>query len=98
MSPHRSPTPAQLAFAILYGFFCGCFLSLVAAVAAALYGASRLAGLSGLLLLFNAPGYAAGAPVAGALLGATNGDWRAVAAYSGAVQAAGALCLLYGAS
>lgn len=46
----------QMVFAILYGFFCGCFLSLVSAVAAKVYGADRLAGLSGLLLLFNAPG------------------------------------------
>ena len=46
----------QMVFAILYGFFCGCFLSLISAVAAKLYGADRLAGLSGLLLLFNAPG------------------------------------------
>ena len=45
-----------MVFAILYGFFCGCFLSLVSAVAAKVYGAERLAGLSGLLLLFNAPG------------------------------------------
>ena len=45
-----------MVFAILYGFFCGCFLSLISAVAAKLYGADRLAGLSGLLLLFNAPG------------------------------------------
>ena len=45
-----------MVFAILYGFFCGCFLSLMSAVAAKVYGAERLAGLSGLLLLFNAPG------------------------------------------
>lgn len=45
-----------MVFAILYGFFCGCFLSLVSAVAAKVYGVERLAGLSGLLLLFNAPG------------------------------------------
>lgn len=45
-----------MAFAVLYGFFCGCFLSLSPAVAAQLYGTGRLAGLSGLLLLFNIPG------------------------------------------
>ena len=45
-----------MVFATLYGFFCGCFLSLISAVAAQVYGADRLAGLSGLLLLFNAPG------------------------------------------
>ncbi|KAI0742937.1 major facilitator superfamily domain-containing protein [Daedaleopsis nitida] len=84
-----------MVFAILYGFFCGCFLSLVSAVAAKLYGAEKLAGLSGLLLLFNAPGYAAGAPIGGAILGATGNNWRIVAGYSGSVQVLGALCLLY---
>ncbi|KAI8996259.1 MFS general substrate transporter [Trametes punicea] len=84
-----------MAFAILYGFFCGCFISLVSAVVARIYGADRLAGLSGLLLLFNTPGYAAGAPIAGAILGATGNDWRVVAGYGGAVQILGALCLVY---
>ncbi|KAI0651102.1 MFS general substrate transporter [Trametes meyenii] len=82
-------------FAVLYGFFCGCFLSLVSAVAARIYGADRLAGLSALLLLFNAPGYAAGAPVAGAILGVTGNNWQVVAGYSGSVQIFGALILLY---
>ncbi|KAM5533520.1 hypothetical protein V8D89_012857, partial [Ganoderma adspersum] len=45
-----------IAFGIMYGFVCGCFLSLSSAVAAQLYGSGRLAGLSGLLLLFNLPG------------------------------------------
>ncbi|KAH9931623.1 MFS general substrate transporter [Epithele typhae] len=84
-----------MAFAVLYGFFCGCFLSLISAVAAKVYGVAQLAGLSGLLLLFNAPGNAAGAPIGGALLGATGNNWQVVAAYSGAVQVLGALCLLY---
>ncbi|CDO77486.1 hypothetical protein BN946_scf184902.g20, partial [Trametes cinnabarina] len=84
-----------MAFAILYGFFCGCLISLVSAVVVRIYGADRLAGLSGLLYLFNTPGYAAGAPLAGALLGATGNDWRVVAAYGGAVQIIGALCLIY---
>ncbi|KAI0830331.1 MFS general substrate transporter [Trametes gibbosa] len=84
-----------MVFAILYGFFCGCFLSLVAAVVARIYGAEKLAGLSGLLLLFNTPGYAAGAPLAGAILNITNNDWRAVAGYCGSVQVVAALSLVY---
>ena len=46
----------QMAFGIMYGLVCGCFISLSPAVAAQLYGSGRLAGLSGLLLLFNLPG------------------------------------------
>ncbi|KAL6302561.1 major facilitator superfamily domain-containing protein [Sparassis latifolia] len=82
-------------FAILYGFFCGCFISLSPAVGAQLYGSGRLAGLSGLLLFFNLPGNSAGAPLGGAILSATNGSWRAVASWSGAMQIVGAIILLY---
>lgn len=106
-----------MAFGIMYGFVCGCFLSLSPAVAAQLYGSGRLAGLSGLLLLFNLPGmhldlmptcviltafnrnYAgnsAGAPLGGAILSATGGNWIAVSTYSGSLQIVGALVLLYG--
>ncbi|KAI0673187.1 MFS general substrate transporter [Trametes maxima] len=84
-----------MVFAILYGFFSGCFLSLCSAVVARIYGTDRLAGLSGLLMLFNTPGYAAGAPLAGAILGATGNNWRAVAGYCGSVQVIAALCLVY---
>ncbi|KAI0920640.1 hypothetical protein AcW1_002325 [Taiwanofungus camphoratus] len=84
-----------IAFAVLYGFFCGCFISLSPAVAARLYGSGRLAGLSGLLLFFNLPGNSAGAPIGGAILNATGGNWQAVASYSGSMQLAGAGLLLY---
>ncbi|PCH43185.1 MFS general substrate transporter [Wolfiporia cocos MD-104 SS10] len=84
-----------IAFGIIYGFFCGCFISLSPAVAAQLYGADRLAGLSGLLLMFNLPGNAAGAPIGGAILQRSGGNWQAMACYSGAMQIAGAILLLY---
>ena len=109
-----------MAFGIMYGFVCGCFLSLSPAVAAQLYGSGRLAGLSGLLLLFNLPGMcldliptcailttsvyhlsahtgnSAGAPLGGAILSATGGNWVAVSVYSGTLQIVGGLVLLYG--
>ncbi|KAL4254712.1 MFS transporter superfamily protein [Abortiporus biennis] len=84
-----------MAFAILYGFFCGCFLSLTPAVAARLYGPGRLAGLSGLLLLFNVPGNGAGAPLSGAVLNASGHNWQVVAGMNGALQITAAICLLY---
>ncbi|KZT03256.1 MFS general substrate transporter [Laetiporus sulphureus 93-53] len=84
-----------IAFGILYGFFCGCFISLSPAVAAQLYGSDRLAGLSGLLLFFNLPGNAAGAPIGGAIYSASGGNWHAVASYSGAMQIVGVTLLLY---
>lgn len=85
----------QMVFATIYGFFSGCFMSLSSPTAAKLYGAGRLAGLSGLLFLYVAPGQAAGATISGALFSAT-GDWRSVAGYAGGVQVLAALCLLYG--
>ncbi|KAI8990391.1 major facilitator superfamily domain-containing protein [Trametes punicea] len=84
-----------MAFGIMYGFVCGCFLSLAPAVAAQLWGAGRLAGLSGLMLLFNLPGNAAGAPIGGAILNATGNNWTAVSCYSGGLQVLGATMLLY---
>ncbi|KAI0758964.1 MFS general substrate transporter [Fomes fomentarius] len=84
-----------MAFGIMYGFVCGCFLSLSPAVSAQLYGSSRLAGLSGLMLLFNLPGNSAGAPLGGAILSATGGNWLAVSMYSGSLQIIGASVLLY---
>ncbi|KAL7278707.1 hypothetical protein ACG7TL_007709 [Trametes sanguinea] len=90
-----------MAFAIMYGFVCGCFLSLSPAVAAQLWGSGRLAGLSGLMLLFNLPenrrgaGNSAGAPIGGAILNGSGGNWTAVSCYSGGLQILGAICLLY---
>ncbi|EMD34914.1 hypothetical protein CERSUDRAFT_96826 [Gelatoporia subvermispora B] len=84
-----------IVFAIIYGTFCGCFLSLSPAVAAQLYGADSLAGLSGLIMVFSLPGNAAGAPAGGAILQMSGGDWQAVAIYSGAMQIIGAVLLLY---
>ncbi|KAH8092196.1 major facilitator superfamily domain-containing protein [Cristinia sonorae] len=84
-----------MGFAVLYGFNCGCFISLTPAVAARIYGPSRLAGLSGMLFMFNMPGNGAGAPVAGALLKATGHSWRTVACIMGSLQVLGAIFLLY---
>ncbi|OCH92529.1 MFS general substrate transporter [Obba rivulosa] len=85
-----------IAFAIIYGVFCGCFLSLSPVVGAQLYGAECLAGLSGLIMLFSLPGNAAGAPIGGAILELSGNNWRAVAIYSGSMQVVGACCVLYG--
>ncbi|RPD63373.1 MFS general substrate transporter [Lentinus tigrinus ALCF2SS1-6] len=84
-----------MAFAITYGLVCGGFLSLTPAASAQLYGSGRLAGLSGLMLLFNLPGNASGAPVGGAILNATGNNWLAVSLYSGSLQIVGATVLLY---
>ncbi|EIN03957.1 MFS general substrate transporter [Punctularia strigosozonata HHB-11173 SS5] len=83
-----------MGLSITYGLFSGCFLSLTSPVAARLYGAGRLAGLSGLLFLYVAPGQLAGATISGAIYASTK-SWHAVIAYSGGIQIVAAACLLY---
>ncbi|KAG8951096.1 hypothetical protein FRC04_006755 [Tulasnella sp. 424] len=80
---------------VVVGAFGGCFISLLAPVTAQLFGTSKLATLTGLLVMFNLPGNLAGAPLAGAILSATNRNWHAAISYSGAVQLAGVCVFLY---
>ncbi|GAA6010696.1 hypothetical protein JCM10207_005802 [Rhodosporidiobolus poonsookiae] len=54
-----------------------------------------LATLSGFMLLCNAPGMAAGPTIAGAVLSAAGGDWKAVAYYGGGCMVAGGVVLSY---
>lgn len=86
---------AILAFAAICGGFGGSFVSLTGPVAAHVFGAERLAGLSGLITLFNTPGNAAAAPLAGVIFSSSGGNWHALIAYSGTVQLASAACMLY---
>ncbi|KAG8951099.1 hypothetical protein FRC04_006758 [Tulasnella sp. 424] len=64
-------------------------------VTAQLFGTSKLATLTGLFMMFNLPGHLAGAPLAGAILSATNRNWHAAVSYSGAVQVVGVCVFLY---
>ncbi|KIO32686.1 hypothetical protein M407DRAFT_66305 [Tulasnella calospora MUT 4182] len=45
-----------MAFSVVEGAFGGCFISLLAPVTAQLFGTSKLATLTGLLVMFNLPG------------------------------------------
>ncbi|EJD48102.1 MFS general substrate transporter [Auricularia subglabra TFB-10046 SS5] len=85
-----------LAFSVLTGAFGGCFVSLTGPVAAHVFGAERLAGLSGLLTISNTPGNIAAAPLAGVIFSASGGNWHALIAYSGTVQILAGFCMLYG--
>jgi len=71
-------------------------LSLTPAAAARLYGHDRLAGLSGLLMLFKAPGNGAGADLSGAVLSASNHKWSVVAVMNGAMQLVGEFFMIFG--
>ncbi|KAG8922166.1 hypothetical protein FRC01_014383, partial [Tulasnella sp. 417] len=87
-----------MVFSVVVGAFGGCFISLLAPVTGQLFGTSKLATLTGLLILFNLPGNLAGAPLAGAILSATGRNWHAAASYSGSVQIVGLCVFLYGQS
>ncbi|EJT97285.1 MFS general substrate transporter [Dacryopinax primogenitus] len=100
-----------MGFAIVFGFFGGCFISLATPLAASLFGVHNLATLSGMLLVFNLPGNTAGAPIFGAILragagGTSTGDggaggagagenWNGAIVFSGMIQLVGVLCICY---
>ncbi|KAK0194693.1 major facilitator superfamily domain-containing protein [Armillaria mellea] len=84
-----------IVFSILNGLV-GCwFLSLLPVVCAELFGMQGLSTITGFMVLANSPGQMAGAPIAGAILSASGGNWVAVTMYSGGITVLGALCILY---
>ncbi|KAF9792940.1 MFS general substrate transporter [Thelephora terrestris] len=89
-----SDYPGIMAMSVLYGFFGLCFWSLATPVAAWFYGTENLAGLTGLIFLFAAPGELLGPPITAAIYDATK-SWHCVIAFSGTVQVVGAITLLY---
>jgi len=84
-----------MVFSVIVGAFGGCFISLLAPVIAQLFGTSKLATLSGMLIMFNLPGNIASSPLAGTILSGTNQNWHAVIAYSGGIQLLAVLIFLY---
>ncbi len=56
----------------------------------------RAAWMQALQLTVYPSGNSAGAPLGGAILSATGGNWLAVSLYSGSLQIVGATVLLYG--
>ncbi|KAF8342798.1 major facilitator superfamily domain-containing protein [Cantharellus anzutake] len=82
-------------FAILYGFWGGCFVSLLTPVGAQLFGSDQPANLSGLLVISGFPGYFAGPTLAGTILSCSNQNWHIVSLYAGGVQICGAVIFLW---
>ncbi|KAK0499053.1 major facilitator superfamily domain-containing protein [Armillaria luteobubalina] len=69
--------------------------TLLPVVCAELFGIQGLSTITGFMVLANSPGQMAGAPIAGAILSASGGNWVAVTMYSGGITVLGALCVLY---
>ncbi|KAG8765283.1 hypothetical protein FRC12_007591 [Ceratobasidium sp. 428] len=55
-------------------------------LAAQLFGTKNLAGLAGTFNFFMAPGNLAAAPIAGAVLASSGGNWHTLVSWSGGVQ------------
>ncbi|KAG8697162.1 hypothetical protein FRC09_008032 [Ceratobasidium sp. 395] len=73
-------------FSVFFGATGGCFLSLMTPLAAQLFGTKNLAGLTGTFNFFMAPGNLAAAPIAGAVLASSGGNWHTLVSWSGGVQ------------
>ncbi|CAE6445454.1 unnamed protein product [Rhizoctonia solani] len=84
-----------IVFSIIFGLTGPCYVSLTTPIAATLYGTQSLATLTGLLNIASLPGALGGPPIGGYILKASGRNWHILAGYSGAVQFAGVLCVLY---
>ncbi|KZO94316.1 MFS general substrate transporter [Calocera viscosa TUFC12733] len=83
-----------IVFSILVGFSGAAFLSMTSVIGGKLFGVKNLATLSGVLMMFNMPGNAAGSPLVGAIFSASGG-WHAPICFSGLSAVIGAVTILY---
>ncbi|KAG9121665.1 hypothetical protein FRC07_002301, partial [Ceratobasidium sp. 392] len=84
-----------MAFSVIFGLSGPCYVSLITPIAVTLYGTQNLATLTGLLNLASLPGGLSGPPIGGLILGGTHHNWHILAGYSGLIQCAGVVCILY---
>jgi MFS family permease len=84
-----------LAFALIYGFFAGGYVSLVPLVLSETFGAHQLSTVIGFMYAASGIGMLAGAPVAGMILGATepNLSYLPVIMTAGGTLLLGAICI-----
>ncbi|KAE9405886.1 MFS general substrate transporter [Gymnopus androsaceus JB14] len=85
-----------IAFSVLNGLIGSWFMSLLPVVCAKMFGVEGLATITGFMILANSPGQFAGVAIGAAILSSSGNNWTAVSLYSGSMQVAGALCILYG--
>ncbi|KAJ1945614.1 hypothetical protein FBU59_002255 [Linderina macrospora] len=87
--PFETPGTA-IACAVIYGFFCGGFISLLPVIIASIWGVSRIATIIGLLYIANFIGTLCGAPSSSAILDniGHGTNFRPTIAFSGCFMAA----------
>lgn len=82
-------------FAVLWGIFAGCFLTLLPVMCAEMWGVDNLATMTGIMMLMTAPGQLSGGAVGGAIFDATGGSWTALIVYGGVMMTAGSFFVLH---
>ncbi|KAL1693606.1 major facilitator superfamily domain-containing protein [Schizophyllum commune] len=83
-----------IVFAILWGIFAGCFLTLLPVMCAEMWGIDNLATMTGIMMLMIAPGQLSGGAVGGAIFDATGGSWTALIVYGGVMMTVGSFFIL----
>jgi len=85
---------AHIAFAALFGFFSGAYVSLIAALVSQISPLKEIGFRTGLVFLSCSIPALTTSPIAGAILDRENGGWIGVKVFSGVLCIAGAVFVL----
>ncbi|KAH7090817.1 major facilitator superfamily transporter [Paraphoma chrysanthemicola] len=85
----RNTDAAHVAYSILYGFFSGAYVSLIAGLVAQISPMKEIGFRTGLVFFVNSIGALTTSPIAGAILDRENGGWTGVKVFSGVFCIAG---------
>ncbi|KAH9217959.1 major facilitator superfamily transporter [Leptodontidium sp. 2 PMI_412] len=80
---------AHIAYAVLYGFFSGAYVSLIAGLVAQVSPMKEIGFRTGIVFFVNSIGALTTSPIAGAILEKENGGWTGVKVFSGVFCIAG---------
>ena len=80
---------AHIAYSVLYGFFSGAYVSLIAGLVAQISPIKQIGFRTGLVFFVNSIGALTTSPIAGAILDRENGKWTGVKVFSGVLCIAG---------
>ncbi|KAH7075320.1 major facilitator superfamily domain-containing protein [Paraphoma chrysanthemicola] len=85
----KNTDAAHVAYSILYGFFSGAYVSLIAGLVAQISPMKEIGFRTGLVFFVNSIGALTTSPIAGAILDRENGGWTGVKVFSGVFCIAG---------
>lgn len=91
---HSNMDGARIAFAVLFGFFSGAYVSLIATLVAQISPMKEIGFRVGLVFLFSSAGALTTSPIAGAILSQDNGNWTGVKVFAGVFCLAGTTCMV----